>query len=355
MSASSSHAKSRAGAVYALTNQATGNAVTAFNRAADGTLTMAGTFLTGGFGNGRAGLVDPLGSQDSLILSADNRFLFAVNALSDEISVLAVEQDRLTLVDVVASGGRQPISLALHSNLLYVLNSGAGTITGFTLDTDGKLTPLSGSTQTLSGGISGASAQVGFTPDGNLLVVTEKVAATIATFAVDEGGLAGPPMPNPSNGESPFGFVIARNDLLIVSEAMLSTPAGATSSYRINGSGKLDVISESVSTNQIGACWAVVNDKANPSYAYVSNSGSAAICGYAIGDDGTLSLLDADGRTATTGAFPVDIAVAAGQFLYTLVEGPGTVEGFRIESDGSLAPVGVVGGLPGGSEGLTAY
>lgn len=345
-----------AGAVYALTNQTTGNAVVAFDRAADGTLTMAGTFLTGGLGNGRPGLVDPLGSQGGLILSADNRYLFAVNSLSDEISVFAVDEHGLELIDIVSSGGRQPVSLTHRDGLLYVLNSGAGIITGFTQGGDGTLTPLDGSTQTLSGGISGAAAQVQFTPDGSQLVVTEKVTAAIVTFPVDSDGRAGPPMANRSDGESPFGFAIARNDLLIVSQAQFSAAAGATSSYRIRSDGGIEVISASVSTNQIGACWVVVNDLDNPTYAYVSNSGSAAITGYAVDTaEGTLTLLDADGATAATGDFPVDMAVAEGQFLYTLVEGPGAVEAFRIESDGSLTPIDGAGKLPQGSEGLAAY
>ena len=42
------------GAVYTLTNSAAGNAVAIFNRAADGTLTPAGSVSTGGLGTGAA-------------------------------------------------------------------------------------------------------------------------------------------------------------------------------------------------------------------------------------------------------------------------------------------------------------
>ena len=40
------------GAVYVMTNAANGNAVMVFNRAADGALSAAGTFVTGGLGTG---------------------------------------------------------------------------------------------------------------------------------------------------------------------------------------------------------------------------------------------------------------------------------------------------------------
>ena len=86
------------GAVYSMTNQDP-NGVAVFKRAPDGTLSPAGTFLTGGSGNPVAETgdppFDPLASQGALILSGDNRFLFAVNAGSNEISALAIFLDRV--------------------------------------------------------------------------------------------------------------------------------------------------------------------------------------------------------------------------------------------------------------------
>ena len=117
----------KSGAVYVLTNQVS-NAVAAFDRAPDGTLTQVGTFSTGGAGNPVAQPgdppTDPLASQGALILSDNNKLLFAVNAASNEISVLSVGKDSLTLVDKVSSGGVRPISLTVHGNVLYVLNEG---------------------------------------------------------------------------------------------------------------------------------------------------------------------------------------------------------------------------------------
>lgn len=144
-------------AVYVMTNQTApdGNAVAVFSRAADGTLTPAGTFPTGGLGTGPTGGViapgvDPLGSQGSLILSRDRTRLFAVNAGSNEISVLAVTRNGLRLVEKVASKGTRPVSLTLNRNLLYVVN-GEGTISGFTLSPVGGLTALGASTRSLIG------------------------------------------------------------------------------------------------------------------------------------------------------------------------------------------------------------
>jgi hypothetical protein len=81
-----------AGMVYTMTNSAVrGNAIVACGRQEDGSLELVDVFPTGGLGSGPAptstvfgspvpATADGLGSQGSLILSADRRFLFAVNA-----------------------------------------------------------------------------------------------------------------------------------------------------------------------------------------------------------------------------------------------------------------------------------
>src|SRR5207253_10424596 len=109
-------ARGNVGAVYTLTNAAAGNSVAVFDRASDGTLTPAGSYSTGGLGSGNG-----LGSQGAVVLSQGNKWLVAVNAGSNEISVLSVDPVGLTLYDKVASGGVRPISLTSHKDLLYVL------------------------------------------------------------------------------------------------------------------------------------------------------------------------------------------------------------------------------------------
>src|SRR5713226_2181895 len=113
------------GAAYTISNEAAGNAVLVFERAADGTLTSRETFATGGLGSGGG-----LGSQGTVVLTQNNQFLFVVNAGSNEISSFHVRPHGLSLIDTVDSGGLQPISLTVHGDLLYVLNAGGdGSIT----------------------------------------------------------------------------------------------------------------------------------------------------------------------------------------------------------------------------------
>lgn len=346
-----------AGAVYVMTNQVE-NAVAVFRRSPTGMLTSAGEFPTGGAGDpvpqGTDPATDPLASQGALILG-NNQFLFAVNAGSNQISVLRVGRNELTMVDLVDSGGIRPISLALHEDLLYVLNEG-GTpnITGFTVNDDGTLTPLPDSTQPLIGGTSADPAEVSFNADGTLLVVTEKAGNRINTYMIDENGLPSAPIDNPSNGMTPFGFAFNDSGTLVVSEAFGGAPnQSAVSSYSAPESGILSVVSGSIPNSQTASCWVVTTN--NGKSAFVSNTGSGTISSYGIGEDGTLTLANAVAGDTGPGSAPIDMAVNnSSRFLYVIVAGTQSVASFRVERDGSLTLIDTDGGLPLGAQGIAA-
>ena len=348
--AGTASANSRDGAVYTLSNQAAGNAVLIFDREADGSLTAAGSVATGGLGTGGG-----LGSQGAVILTDDNRTLIAVNAGSNELSVFEVRKGGITLVDRVPSGGTRPISVTAHDQVVYALNAGGtGNIAGFHLGEDRKLTPIAGSNQPLTTTAAGP-AQIAFTPEGEQLIVTEKAANAIATYEVDDGVASGP-VSHASSGATPFGFDFARGHGLIVSEAFGGAPgASAVSSYRVSDDGDVNPITASAATHQTAACWIVVTG--NGRFAYTTNTGSGSISGYGIAADGSLTLLNADGRTADTGAgsAPTDMALSNNsRFLFALGSGSHQISGFRVGGDGSLTPAGALGGLPVGAVGLAA-
>lgn len=330
-------------AVYTLTNQTSGNAVAIFTRAADGRLTAAGTVSAGGRGTGAG-----LGSQGALALNAGGQLLFAVNAGSNEISAFAVNPHaRLSLATHVPSGGTRPISLTVHDQLLYVLNAGgSGNIRGFTIDAKGALSPIPRSTRPLTGAAVGP-AQVAFSPDGRLLVVTEKTANRIAVYTVGPDGVATGPTSVASAGVTPFGFAFGLRDGLFVSEA-----AGTASSYEVGENGRLTVISGAVATHQGAPCWLVVTTDGR--FAYTANTPSGTISGFRVSPDASLTLLDASGRTATVGAGNVDLALTPdSRYLYQL-NGSGTITALHVQDDGALETIGVVGGLSAGAVGLAA-
>ena len=349
----------QAGAVYVLTNQVE-NTVAVFRRGADGTLTSAGEFSTGGAGDPVAQPgdppTDPLASQGALILAEGNQFLFAVNAGSNQISVLQITSSGLNLIGVFDSGGVRPISLTVHENLLYVLNEG-GTpnITGFTVADDGTLTPLAGSTQPLIGGTGADPAQVNFNPDGTLLTVTEKMGNRLDTYTVDANGLASPPIDNTSSGMTPFGFASNNPGFLVVSEAFGGTPnASAVSSYSAGDDGVLSVISGSVPDSQTAACWVVIVN--NGQLAFVSNTGSGTISSYQVGaGDGALTLINAVAADGGPDSALRDMALNnSSRFLYVQAAGGVEVRSFRVEQDGSLTLIDTDAGLPFGAQGIAA-
>ena len=330
------------GAVYALMNQASGNTVAIYARSADGSLTAAGGAATGGAGAGAG-----LGSQGALALSDDGRWLFAVNAGSNDVSAFRVSAGGLSLTGRIASGGIRPISLTVHGDLLYVLNAGGdGNISGFRIGANGSLAAIAGSTRALSGAAVGP-AQVAFSPDARWLVVTEKATSRLDVYAVGSDGLASAATTTASAGGTPFGFAFGHRDELFVSEA-----AGSASSYSIDGSGALMTESGAVLTHQGAPCWAVVTK--NGKFGYTANAQGGSISAFAIDNDGAIRLVDQDGRTAVVGAGNIDLALSGNsRYLYQLT-GNRSISGFRIEADGHLTAVGSVGGLPPSTVGLVA-
>lgn len=339
-------AASDPGMVFALSNAPGGNAVLMYNRAADGSLAFVGTFPTGGLGTGAG-----LGSQGSLVLSDNGRQLFAVNAGSNEISALQVGPHGLSLGDKVGSGGTLPISLTVHKNVLYVLNGGApANITGFRVNNNGTLSAIAGSTRPLSAAAPGP-AEVAFSPDGKVLMVTEKATSMLDTYTLDANGAAQGPTSFPSSGITPFGFGFDKRGHAIVSEAA----TGAVSSYSVADDGTVAVISASVAaTGQNAACWIAVTK--NGKYAYTTNAASGTITGYRIAQDGSLSLLDPSGVTAQTGGTPIDMDDSVdSKNLYVFNTSLHMINAFRIKADGSLVHTGDTPGLPPGASGIAAW
>jgi 6-phosphogluconolactonase len=339
------------GGVFTQTNSPAGNEVVAFSRAADGTLSLLGTYATGGLGVG--GTVDPLVSQYALTLSPDARFLFVVNAGSNEISSFAVSKQGVTLVDKVPSGGVRPVSIAATNGVLYALNTASNTLAGFRIQGDGRLTPVPTWTRSLSASAVGAAA-VRFTPRGDLLAVANRASQTIDTYRVHDDGALSEAVANPSSGAGPFGFDFTDRGVLVSSEA----GAGAASSYVADGSGVLRLVSASTPTLQRAPCWLIVTR--NGEYAYTANAGSGTLTGFSISRSGELSRLAADGVSANLGdgTTPLDLdASRDGRFVYVLEAGTGAISAWAVKHDGSLDRVGATPAVVArsGQMGLASY
>ncbi len=188
-------------AVFVQTDNLSRNQVVAYDRAANGTLTLSGTYNTGGIGGQLLGsAVDHTASQGSLTYDPDNALLYAVNAGSNTLSVFSAHGDDLSLRQVIGSGGVFPVSVAVHGDLVYVLNAlNGGSVQGF-VNFFGHLFPLPGSYRNLNLAIPSngnqyvsTPGQVAFSPDGSQLVVTTKASGnSIDVFGVGGFGEVSP-------------------------------------------------------------------------------------------------------------------------------------------------------------------
>lgn len=341
----------RSGAVYLATNASGPNEVLVFQRAADGSLTAGAPVATGGDGTGSG-----LGNQGALALTKNGRILLVVNAGSDNISSFRVTPGGLELADMAPSGGGQPISVTVHGNLVYVLNAGSpNSISALRLGNDGSLDPIAGSSRPLSGASVGP-AQVGFSPDGKVLAVTEKGTNLITTYSVGPDGLASGPTSFPSATPTPFGFAFDKKGHLIVSEAVGGAmDASAASSYAVSSDGSLSVIDGALPTTETAACWIAIS--ANSRFAYTTNTGSGTVSGLSIDHGGNLALLDADGVTGDAGAGtrPIDAAFSSGgRYLYVLASGTSEIAVFAIDAHGGLTKL-PGASLPAGANGMAAW
>jgi 6-phosphogluconolactonase (cycloisomerase 2 family) len=336
----SSDASPVVGHVYVNDNTTGTNTIGAFSRHADGTLTPeAGSpFAAGGAGTGSG-----LASQGALQLSANGQFVIAVDAGSNQVSVLRVLGNGALLRvpgGVVSSGGVLPDSVAVHGNLVYVANSGSGgsNYTGFRLGPDGRLNLIPGSTVALPSG--SAPGDVLFNGNGSKLVGTRVGTSLIDSFTVGGDGLltAAPGSPFPAQGLGPFGSEFRPTDpgQLFVSNAHnVGAGTGTVSAFTDSPNGTLTSIGASpFADNQTAPCWVEITHDGQ--FLFTVNTGSGEISSYQIAPDGLLTLLGSTPVSQTGGVGAVDPRLSPdGRFLYVNESRIGAVGVFAVNG-GSL-------------------
>jgi 6-phosphogluconolactonase (cycloisomerase 2 family) len=334
-----------AGAVFVQNDNPAGNTIVAYDRQADGTLTQAGSYATGGLGGVLAGsVVDHLASQGSLQL--DDGLLYAVNAGSNTITVFAVDGDRLIRRQVLPSFGEFPVSITTHGNLVYVLNArGGGSIQGY-IRAAGYLVPIPVWHRGLkldpnaTPEFTHTPGQVAFTPDGHhLLVPTKSASDAVEVFDVGPLGPSLTPTTTAFPGAGPFAVAFDARGAITLAEI----GTGAVAALSLDRQDNLHAVAQAP-TGQAATCWITT---INGRY-YLSNAGSATVSIF----DGALHQI---GRTPTRGGTVDSAATPDGRFFYVQTGADGGVDAFRVGPDGALTPLGSVT-VPGavGGEGIAA-
>ena len=325
--------------VFTSTNATSGNTVEAFLRQPDGSLIANGTYSTGGLGSGIGG------SQGSVTLTKSGRTLYVVDSGSNQISQFAVSATgSLTLTDLIGSGGADPTSVAVKGDLVEVLNAGSLNVAEFYATKSG-LVEVAGSSQPLANGAS-APVDVTITPSGTQVVVTDKVANTISTFAVESHDVLGPVITTASDGPAAFASAYVHNQLLVADAGGSDT--SAVSPYAVALNGGVVPTQAPVGNDQSAACWIATNPFG---YVFVANAGSASISTYKVRANGTLIFLT--NTTLAAGAKPLDLVASSdGHNVYAIDETNSLVDSFSVGANGTLTPVGATQSVPLGALGI---
>jgi 6-phosphogluconolactonase len=325
-----------AGHVYVNDNTAGTNTIAGFNRHFDGSLTRVpgSPFVAGGAGPGA-----PIASQGSLQATRSGRYLLAVDAASNEISVLRIRPDgELGLVPggVVGSGGVEPVSIAIHGRLVYVANAGTGgsDFTGFRLSWDGHLRPIPGSTVPLPSG--SQPGDVLFNGDGTRLAGTLVGTSQIASFTVGGDGrlTAAPGSQSTAQGLGPFGseFSPTNPSQLFVSNAHNVGPnTGTVSAFTVSRQGKLISIGASPFADlQTAPCWVEISHDGR--FLFAVNTAVPSISSYLVRRDGSLKLIGSSPFKESAGLAPEDARLSPdGGTLYVVGAGAGVLSAFRVD------------------------
>jgi 6-phosphogluconolactonase len=342
------------GHVYVNDNTAGANTIAAYDRHADGTLTAVpgSPFETGGAGTGGA----PIGSQGSLQITPDGHYLLAVDPGSNQVSTLAIQPDGGLVQlpgDTVSSGGTDPVSVAIHDDLVYVANASATSpnFTGFRLEPFGRLAAIPGSTVGLPAG--SQPGDVLFNATGSTLAGTLVASSQIVSYRVDWTGRldAAPGSPYAAQGPGPFGseFNPVNPNQLFVSNAHGGTNAGSVSAFRVGfGSSLSSIGSSPFPDNQTAPCWVEISHDGR--FLFAVNTAVPSISSYAIGFGGSLQLLGSVPFQGASAVGPEDARLSPdGSTLWVVDSGGDALSGFAVHGGALTSLASAPVALPAGA------
>ncbi|MFT4199267.1 beta-propeller fold lactonase family protein, partial [Gordonia sp. (in: high G+C Gram-positive bacteria)] len=268
------------------------------------------------------------------------QYLVVGGTLEPVAAVLAVNGPRMTRVGrPVHTGAGFSLGAVPHPSGKFVYFTGysSGSLRGYRLHDNGRLTPVPGAFTHPGGPVVGIS----FTPDGRFLFAAAGTSFTteMLTYSVAPSGALTlrhrTIVPGPVSGMSiPVTSPDGRH-LFVPSWIQ-----GTMDSYRIGPSGSLS----RVGTQQwSGIGPALPSVSPNGRYLYITNEGLQTISGWRVGRGGALTPVG----MFWAGLGPHGLAIHPNsRYVYFPIGGQFRVEGRRILPGGALAP------LPGGSAAL---
>ena len=348
--------------VYVESNDPNGNAILAFKRALDGSLTpLPGSpFSAKGLGVTPTIALGPFDSDQEIIVNKAHTLLFAVNGGSDTIAVFKIQGNgalRHVKGSPFPSGGSNPVSVGLADDVLCVVNQDDDpghpgqflpNYTSFSVGSNGSLIPIPRSTFSVDAGSTPSQALIA--PSNDLVFGADFLGGILRSFALNEAGQLRsvdaqplPPSQFAESGAPPFPLGLAvhpTRNLLYVGFVTISR----IGVYRYRDSGQLK-FERSVADTGHGVCWLTINKQATRLYA--SNTGDPSVSVYDISKNPSLPIEIQTLKYASTGGgfqFALD---STGTFLHVITQqsaptsdqSANAIHVFRVAHDGTLTEV----------------
>lgn len=357
--------------LYTESNSTAANYVLGYRIGPGGQLTELpdSPYPTGGVGDG---IPAPNGDSDHGVATQDGRFLLVSNRGSNTISVFRIHKDGgLTQVEGSPfEAGITPVSIAVHGNLVFVLDFGTGEpkncfgcgYRGYRIRADGRLIPLLNTVVSLEADPSPAPFSIHFSPDGHFLIGTELAASKINVFRVERGNdpldvritpVSGSPFT--SLGNQPFGInfsPIHPDQFFVANTETTHVPfdrPGDVTSYSLDKDGNITPLVQSPAPDggQNASCWVAMTH--NGKFLFTTNTASSSVSAFSVSADGQLTLLSVTpipraGLPPTGLIGPTDPVITPDDgFLFVPTLGVATtVMGFKIGPGGELTPIEMV-------------
>ena len=329
--------------VYTNNNTTGGNTVSAFSVDANGALTqIAGSpFATGGDGGGGGFF-----AANRISTCVVGTFLFVSNDGSNNISAFSIDPMTGSLTPVPGSPfatgafAGEGISLGVtpDNRFLFAANSGSNNITTYSIGANGALTIIPGSPVPAGGQPDG----VRVSPDGRFLSVALISLDRIAIFSIASNGaitsVPGSPFPAAAIGIVAGIDINCAGNLLFAGEA--NNGGTHVDVFSIGSNGALTPVPGSPFNNPgLGNNSNVVLLSPDDSLLFVSNQFSNTVTVFNVAANGSLSLVSGSPFNGGGGE-PSGIATnAAGTFLYAANFDSSSVSVFSINNSGVLTPV----------------
>ena len=275
--------------------------------------------------------------QDLLTVRANVGSAYVTNSGAATVSQYTIGPDGSLAAKgtpTVDSGG-EPSCVVVDptDSYAYVSNFTAGTISQYTIGADGSLSPATGA-PTIGSGSGVGSGPTKMAVSGTYLYVANYNDGTVSQFSIGGGGALSSIGADIAAGTNPYGVTVDPSGSYVY---VANFGSDDISQYSIGGGGVLTSLGTSVSPGVGSAPRSVAVDPSSQ-YLYTANSGTDDVSQFAI----TAGVL-ATTPTATVGAGGTPWFITldpSGQYVYVANNANSTISEYSLGAGGALNSIG---------------